>query len=62
MNEQELQTFVAIVEKMRNAQREYFRGRMGRDLDLAKKYEKEVDRIIKEYRENQMDKLQYKLF
>lgn len=29
MNEQEIQTFVALVEQMRNAQREYFRGRMG---------------------------------
>lgn len=62
MNEQEIQTFVALVEQMRNAQQEYFRGRMGRDLDLAKKYEKEVDRAIKEYHENQLDKLQYKLF
>lgn len=47
---------------MRKAQREYFRGRMGRDLDRAKKYEKEVDRAIKEYREKQMDSLQLKLF
>ena len=62
MNEQELQTFVALVEQMRKAQREYFRGRMGRDLDRAKKYEKEVDRTIKEYREKQMDSLQLKLF
>lgn len=62
MNEQELQTFVELVEKMRNAQREYFRGRMGRDLDKAKKYEKEVDRTIIEYKAKQMDSLQLKLF
>lgn len=62
MNEQELQTFVALVEQMRNAQREYFLGRMGRDLDRAKKYEKEVDRTIREYKEKQMDSLQLKLF
>lgn len=62
MNEQELQTFVALVEQMRNAQREYFRGRMGRDLDRAKKYEREVDRTIREYNEKQMDSLQLKLF
>ena len=40
----------------------YFRGRMGRDLDRAKKYEKEVDRTIREYKEKQMDSLQLKLF
>lgn len=62
MDEQKLNTFIALVEKMRKAQREYFRGRMGRDLDRAKKYEKEVDRTIKEYREKQMDSLQLKLF
>ena len=62
MDEQQIQTFVALVEQMRNAQREYFRGRMGRDLDRAKKYEKEVDKTIKEYREKQMYSLQLKLF
>ena len=62
MNDQELKTFVALVEQMRNAQREYFRGRMGRDLDRAKKYEKEVDRTIKEWKAKQMDSLQLKLF
>lgn len=62
MDEQKLNTFISLVEEMRKAQREYFRGRMGRDLDRAKKYEKEVDRTIKEYREKQMDSLQLKLF
>lgn len=62
MDEQKLNTFIALVEEMRKAQREYFRGRMGRDLDRAKKYEKEVDRTIKEYRKKQMDSLQLKLF
>ncbi|MBO5833855.1 MAG: hypothetical protein J6R22_02780 [Alphaproteobacteria bacterium] len=62
MNDKEIQTFVALVEQMRNAQREYFRGRMGRDLDRAKKYEREVDRTIREWKAKQMDSLQLKLF
>lgn len=62
MDEQQLNTFIALVEEMRKAQREYFRGRMGRDLERAKKYEKEVDRTIREYRKKQMDSLQLKLF
>lgn len=62
MTEQESKQFVNLVENMRKAQKEYFRGRMGRDLDRAKKLESEVDKIIKREREEQLEALQGKLF
>lgn len=62
MTEQEAKQFVNLVENMRKAQKEYFRGRMGRDLDRAKKLESEVDKIIKREREEQLEVLQGKLF
>lgn len=54
--------FIELVAKMRESQKEYFRGRMGRDLEKAKKLESEVDKRIKAYREKQLDLLQPKLF
>lgn len=62
MTEQETKQFVNLVENMRKAQKEYFRGRMGRDLDRAKKLESEVDKIIKRERDKQLEALQPKLF
>lgn len=62
MTEQEAKQFVNLVENMRKAQKEYFRGRTGRDLDRAKKLESEVDKIIKREREEQLEALQGKLF
>lgn len=62
MTEQEAKHFVNLVENMRKAQKEYFRGRMGRDLDRAKKLESEVDKIIKRERDKQLEALQPKLF
>lgn len=62
MTEQEAKQFVNLVENMRKAQKEYFRGRIGRDLDRAKKLESEVDKIIKREREKQLEELQGKLF
>lgn len=62
MTEQETKQFVNLVENMRKAQKEYFRGRMGRDLDRAKKIEAEVDKIIKRERDEQLEVLQGKLF
>lgn len=62
MTEKEAQQFVNLVEKMRKAQKEYFRGKMGRDLEKAKILESLVDKIIKREREEQLDALQGKLF
>lgn len=62
MTEQEAKQFVNLVENMRKAQKEYFRGRIGRDLDRSKKLESEVDKIIKREREKQLEELQGKLF
>lgn len=62
MTEQEAKLFVNLVENMREAQKEYFRGKMGRDLDRAKKLESEVDKIIKREREAEIEALQLKLF
>ena len=62
MTEQEAKQFVNLVENMRKAQKEYFRGRIGRDLEKAKKLESEVDKIIKREREEQLEALQGKLF
>lgn len=62
MTEQEAKQFVNLVENMRKAQKEYFRGRIGRDPDRAKKLESEVDKIIKREREKQLEELQGKLF
>lgn len=62
MTENEAKQFVNLVENMRKAQKEYFRWKMGRDLDRAKKLESEVDKIIKREREEQLEVLQGKLF
>lgn len=62
MTENEAKQFVTLVENMRKAQKEYFRGKMGRDLVRAKKLESEVDKIIKRVRDNQLEVLQGKLF
>ena len=62
MTENEAKQFVNLVENMRKAQKEYFRGKTGRDLDRTKKLESEVDKIIKREREEQLEVLQGKLF
>lgn len=62
MTEQEAKQFVNLVEDMRKAQKEYFRGKMGRDLEKAKTLEQFVDKIIKREREEQLEALQGKLF
>lgn len=41
------------VRKMRGYQKEYFKYRIGSDLKVAKKFEREVDFIIKEEVERQ---------
>lgn len=62
MTEQEAKQFVNLVEDMRKAQKEYFLGKMGRDLEKAKTLESFVDKIIKREREEQLEALQGKLF
>lgn len=62
MTENEAKQFVNLVEEMRKAQKEYFRGKMGRDLEKAKTLESLVDKIIKRERQEQLEVLQGKLF
>lgn len=62
MGEQEIKNFILLVATMRAKQKAYFRGRMGRDLEAAKKTEREVDKFLEEYKQRQMDELQLKLF
>lgn len=62
MDEQQLNTFIAMVEEMRRLQIDCQKRYLGRRSSKQIKLEIEVDRVIKEYRANQMDKLQYKLF
>lgn len=52
MSEEQIKHFILLVDTMRNKQKEYFRGRMGRDLDAAKKIEREVDKFLKEYKQS----------
>ena len=62
MTDKQIKEFVLLVDTMRKAQKEYFRGRMGRDLEKSKKLEKEVDDMIREIEREENDKLQLKLF
>lgn len=62
MTEKQIKDFILLVETMRGKQKEFFRGEMGRDLDAAKKLEKEVDKFIAEYKTEQLEALQGRLF
>lgn len=62
MTEKQIKDFILLVETMRVKQKEYFRGKMGRDLDAAKKLEREVDKFIAEYKTEQLEALQGRLF
>lgn len=62
MTEKQIKHFILLVETMRKKQKEFFRGKMGRDLDAAKKLEREVDKFIAEYKTEQMEALQGRLF
>ena len=53
--------FFTAVEKMRTAQKEYFRTRSPSSFGMAKKYEAEVDACIKEKHAEQARRLQPEL-
>lgn len=57
MTQEELQKkydrFLHYVRKMRGHQKEYFKYRASSDLQMAKKYEREVDGLIAEEVKNQ---------
>ena len=50
--------FVALISKMREAQRQYFRTRSGHDLNVSKDLEKKVDDEIKQFYERKANKKQ----
>jgi len=62
MTEKQIKEFILLVETMRTKQKEYFRGKMGRDLDAAKKLEREVDKFLADYKTQQLEALQGRLF
>ena len=54
--------FANLVERMRMAQKNYFRLHAPSDLHKSKELEKQVDKAITERRERLADALQTKLF
>ena len=54
--------FADLVERMREAQKNYFRLHALSDLHKSKELEKQVDKAITERRERLADALQTKLF
>lgn len=62
MTDKQIKDFILLVETMRLKQKEFFRGKMGRDLDAAKKLEREVDKFIADYKTEQLEALQGRLF
>ena len=53
--------FADLVEKMRKAQKEYFKMRTGENLLIAKNFEKQVDDALEERQKNNAEKAQPKL-
>lgn len=49
MNVEELKRFIYAVEEMRRFQVLYFKNRLASDLQRAKAWEREVDKIIAKY-------------
>ena len=54
--------FAELVEKMREAQKEYFRKRTSETLRISKLYEKQVDEQLKARRERLAQNMQPDLF
>ena len=54
--------FAELVEKMREAQKEYFRIRTSEALRISKQYEKQVDEQLKARRERLRQEIQPDLF
>ena len=53
MNEEQLKAFMHAVEEMRRLQKLYFEKRLPGDLTRAKGWEREVDKLIKKYHEQE---------
>ena len=54
--------FAELVEKMREAQKEYFKKRTIETLQISKQYEKQVDEQLKARRERLAQNMQPDLF
>ena len=54
--------FAELVEKMREAQKEYFKKRTSETLKISKQYEKQVDEQLKACRERLAQNMQPDLF
>ena len=54
--------FAELVEKMREAQKEYFRKRTSEMLQISKRYEKQVDEQLKARHERLAQNMQPDLF
>lgn len=54
--------FAELVEKMREAQKKYFRMRTSEALQISKQYEKQVDEQLKTRRERLRQEIQPELF
>lgn len=54
--------FAKLVEKMREAQNEYFKKRTRETLRISKQYEKQVDEQLKARRERLVQYMQPRLF
>ena len=54
--------FIALVAKLRESQRKFFRTRSGLDLRLCKQLEKKVDEWLKKYHEDNNIPTQQTLF
>jgi predicted RNA-binding Zn ribbon-like protein len=50
--------FVSLVEKMREAQKRYFRTRASYNLNDSKKLEKQVDEAVEQWNKRQVEKQQ----
>lgn len=52
--EEKVKDFILLVEKMRTAQKDYFRNRQKIDLDKSRQLERSVDKFITELSDNQV--------
>lgn len=50
-----LDEFAALVQKMRNSQREYFRTKSGTALEESKRLEREVDKALQKLKDKQRE-------
>ena len=50
-----MKEFIKLIEEMRNAQKEYFKGRNYQSLEKSKRLERQVDFKVKEYLDTQLN-------